>query len=64
MGWRVYLRYEDEDEFIGSFPTQEEAEIVAEHAHDEEGTYCYVLDPDSGIVFRIGEEEEGPLYEE
>ncbi len=64
MGWRVYVRYEDEDEYIGSYPTREEAEIVAEHAHEEDGTYSFVIDPDGELVFRIGEEEEGPLYEE
>jgi len=64
MGWRVYLQEDDEDEYIGSYPTREEAEIVAEHAYEEAGAYCFVLDPDGEVVFRIGEEEEGPLYEE
>jgi len=52
MRWRVYLQKDNEDEYIDSYPTREEAELVAEHAHEESGSYCFVRDQGNEIVFR------------
>jgi hypothetical protein len=64
MAYRVYLDIDGDKEFLGSFPTREEAEMVAEHAADEEQEYVYVKDPDNTIVFRVNEPSEGLIYDE
>ena len=64
MSWRVYIEVDGDREYLGSFPTQDEAEIVAEHSAEEEGEYVYVVNPDNNIVFRMNEPDEGLLYDE
>jgi len=65
MGWRVYIELDGDKEYLGSFPTQEEAEIVCEHAvEDEVDAYGFVLDPDGEVVYRLNEPKEEWLYDD